>query len=60
MNFKHWLPFIGWREYAEEDIDLIAEVVPFVDATRRYSGFQIEWLGVVRGFGLKDVGPREE
>lgn len=60
MNFKDLIPFIGWREYEERDIDHMAEMLPDVDATRRYSGFQIGWLDVLIGFGLKDIGPREE
>lgn len=53
------IPYIGWREYDHEDIDDISEVIPEVDSGRRYSGFQVAWLGILYGNGLKDIGPRE-
>lgn len=53
------IPYIGWREYDQEDIADISEAIPEVDIGRRYSGFQVAWLGILYGNGLKDIGPRE-
>lgn len=55
--FGTWLPFIGWKEHDEGLIDELADYVD-VDTTRRYSGFQLAWLGYTWGFGLRDIGPR--
>jgi hypothetical protein len=57
--FGEILPFIGWREYDEDVIQWLADNYEGIDANRRYSGFQIAWLGILTGKGFKDIGPRE-
>lgn len=58
--FGTWLPFIGWREYDEATIFWLSLQHDEVDASRRYSGFQFAWLGITLGWGVNDIGPREE
>lgn len=53
------LPFIGWREYDEDIVEEVSEYVHGVEPTRRYSGFQFAWLGLMYCYGFKDIGPRE-
>lgn len=53
------IPYMGWREHTYEDVQDFSEVVEGVSTSRRYSGFQIAWLGLMFVNGLKDIGPRE-
>lgn len=52
------IPFVGWKEYDIEVVEEVSEYVHGIEPDRRYSGFQVAWLGFMYGWGFRDIGPR--